>query len=220
MPSFDPACLLNQHFFAMEFGFMIGDLKDFLDTSEQNIEQQYHSECEAIQRGAEKGDPLYVEHLQRKAEHRFKVSLPLRVRYGAVLGLTTSVEWSIKSLERLLRDPLSKCPNRQDKAVHKLSELNSRTRLGQDEVVLDYKALVHVRNCIAHAAGIVEYDKYRQQLPDEIGRLAGFSIDNWHFLGKHICIERRALDCYFDSIGQLVTAIHKACHEQDLLKRE
>jgi hypothetical protein len=83
--------------------------------------------------------------------------------------------------------------------------------------VRDYEALVKVRNCIAHAAGIVKYDKYREGLPDAIKRLAGFSIDSWHFMGQHICIHRGALNRCFDSAGQLVVTIHRACYEQNLL---
>ena len=40
----------------------------------------------------------YREHLEENAEFRFRVSLPLRVRYAAATSLVTSVEWSIRHL--------------------------------------------------------------------------------------------------------------------------
>jgi hypothetical protein len=203
----------------MDFQFMTGDLKDFLDSSERNIEQQYHHECESVQRRAETEDfpGGFAEHLLLNAEHRFKVSLPLRVRYGALLGLTTSVEWAIQFLVESLRAPLRPTPKNRNPTVHALSELAARTRLGKDELVQDYEALVHVRNCVTHAAGIVKHFKYRDELCSAVGRLVGFSIDKWHFIGEHICIQRGALNRYIENTTQLVVALHEACYEQGLL---
>jgi len=222
MPSIDLKRLLNEPIYAMDFQFMAGDLKDFLDSSERNIELQYHLECQNIQRRAETEDfpEGFREHLQTNADHRFKVSLPLRVRYGALLGLTTSVEWGIHFLVESLREPLSTKPRNRNPTVHALSELAARTRLGKDELVQDYEALVHVRNCITHAAGIVKHFKYRDELYWAVRRLVGFSIDNWHFLGEHICIQRGALNRYIESTGQLVVTIYRACDEQGLLKND
>ncbi len=221
MSSTDLERLLNEPNYALDFQIMAGDLKDFLESSERNIEQQYHLESGEIQRRAETEEfpNGYGEHLQENAEHRFKVSLPLRVRYGALLGLTTSVEWAIQSLEENLRKPLSEPPKKQNLIVHALSELNVRTRLGQESAVADYEALVQVRNCIAHGAGIVKCYKYREELCKAIKRLVGFSIDKWLFIGEHVCIQRGALNRYIESTGHLVVTLHGACHEQDLLNR-
>lgn len=57
MSSFDPERFLTEPIYALDFQVMAGDLQDFLDTSEKNIEQQYHLRCAEIQRRAETGDP-------------------------------------------------------------------------------------------------------------------------------------------------------------------
>jgi len=219
MSRFDPERLLTEPIYALNFQVMVGDLEDFLDTSERNIEQQYHLQCAEIQRKAETEDlpDGYREHLQVNAQHRFKVSLPLRVRYGALVGLTTTVEWAMQALNESLCSPLDKSRSNQNPTVHALTELNARTRLGLDEPVHEYDALVQIRNCITHAAGIVKYYRYPQKLTTAIRRLEGFSIDSWHFIGQHVCIQRGALNRYIDRTGQLVVAIHRACYEQGLV---
>src|ERR1700723_2832186 len=103
MADFDPEKFLDTPTYAFDFQFMIGDVKDFLEFSESNIEWQYRRELQAISHRKDFDDlPLgYRDNLEQGAEHRFKVSLPLRVRYGALLAFTTSVEWSVKFLKSL-----------------------------------------------------------------------------------------------------------------------
>ena len=215
MPKVDLERLLNEPIYAFDFQSMIGDVEDFLDFSERNIEWQYRRELQHIGRRTEVEElpPGYKEHLETNAEHRFKVSLPLRVRYGAVIALTTSVEWSIQFLVKHL-EVLLKC----NKTVHALLELQRRTALGRDDLVRDYKALVCVRNCIAHCAGIEAHYRNRAQLVKAVERLNGFSLDRWHHFGTHVCIERGALNPYVRKMGELVVALHKAAHEQGLLR--
>jgi hypothetical protein len=212
---------LNEPVYAWKFQFMIGDLQDFLDFSERNIEWQYRRELRSIHRRAQAGEfrteEWYREQLETNAEHRFKVSLPLRVRYAVLIGLTTSLEWSIHLLVKSLRVPLSQTPRGHNKTVHALIELQTRTGVESADLVLDYKALVIVRNCIAHSAGIEEHYKYRD-LAAAVNRLIGITLDKWHFLGRHVCIERGALNPYVQRMGELIVALHRAADEQDLLK--
>lgn len=90
----------------------------------------------------------------------------------------------MQALKVSLCNPLDKPQRNQNPTVHALTELNARTRLGLDAAVHEYDALVQVRNCITHAAGIVKSYKYPQDLTTAIGRLVGFSIDGWHFIGR------------------------------------
>jgi hypothetical protein len=201
---------------------MIGDVKDYLEFSEMNIDWQYRRELQAIRRIAERAETeleqSYTDHLGTNAEHRFMVSLPLRVRYGAVVALTTSVEWSVRYLVERLQQPLSQPAQSRNGTVHALFELDARAKMGKTEGVRDYEALVHVRNCIAHNAGIEKDYRFRQHLPTAIGRLAGFSLGSWHLFGKHVCIDRGALNPFIDAMGELVVELHKACHEQGLIR--
>jgi hypothetical protein len=220
MPGFDPEKFMHEPIYAFNFQFMIGDVEDFLDFSENNIEWQYRREFQDIQRRSVKEDfpPGYKEHLERNAEHRFKVSLPLRVRYGAVLALTTSVEWSVGFLEDRLKNRLSATPSNMNKTVHALRELDQRTSLGKFEVIKDYESIVQIRNCIAHSAGIEKHYKFRRKLPAAVGRLGGSSLGNWHFFGKHICIDKGALNPYIEAMANLLVTLHKACYEQEILR--
>ena len=231
MPEIDLERLLKEPIYAFDFQVMIGDVKDFLDFSEINIERQYRRKLQSIRRDELEGfqpdeyREEYREHLETNTKHRFEVTLPLRVRYGALLALTTSVEWSVQYfVERLrqdirewLRQSIIEKPRGRNCTVHVLFELNELTKIGKAEIVWDYEALVHIKNCIAHSAGIEKYYKHREQLPEDVERLAGFDLDNWHFFGQHICIEKGALNPHIEAMGELVVTLNKAAHKKDLL---
>jgi len=219
----DAERLLNEPHYGWSLQYLIGDVEDFLDFSESNIEWQYRAELQRIRRECETGDwpEGYREHLESNAEHRFTVSLPLRVRYAAIVALVTSVEWYVGRLNRLLKVPLPKKPDALNSTVHALLELQNRTHVGERHTVEDFEALVHLRHCIAHSAGIEEHYKYRSQLAASVARLGGVSIENWHFLdGKHIAISKGALNPYIRHIGDLIVAIERAAYEQALLQSD
>ena len=135
-----------------------------------------------------------------------------------MIALTTSVEWSVGFIAKRLKNPLPPKPKEQNETAHTLRELDARTGSNKIEVVSDYEALVHIRNCIAHNAGIEQHYRYRSTLVKSVDRFRGFSLDNWHFLGKHICIEEGALKPYIEQLGQFIVTLHKACHDQGLLR--
>jgi len=211
--------LLSEPIYAMDFQYMIGDIEDFLDFAERHIEWQYRQELRDIRRRADRQEfpREFREHLETTAQHRFKVSLPLRVRYGAVIALVTSVEWSVDFLVKRVRVPLSKKPEGRNKTVHGLFELQQRTGAGRADAVRDCEALVQIRNCITHNAGIEEHYQFRDQLALAVSRLSGFSLANWHLFGRHVCIEKGALNPYVREMGDLIVALHKAEHEPSLL---
>ena len=219
MSDFDPDKFMNEPIYAMDFQWMIGDVEDLLDFSESNIELQYRRELQSIRRREEREDlpPGYREHLEENVRHRFEISLPLNVRYGAVLALTTTVEWSVLSFVKLFKEQISKAPGGCNKTVHALSELKDRTGVGSAELIEDYKALVYVRNCIAHNSGITEGYKYEDDIEKSVNRLAGFSLGNWHFFGKHVCITRGALPPYVEMMHEFIIECHKVTNEQGLL---
>ena len=211
MTNVDLERLLDEPIYASDFQYMIGDVENFLEFSECNMEQQYRHELQAIERRAEREElpEGYKEHLETNAEHRFRVTLPLRVRYGAVIALTPSVEWSIKFLAKALKEPISTKPKDRNEIVTALLELDKRTGVRKSKTVRDYEALVQVRNCIAHSAGIEEHYRHRRKLANAVARLSGFSHGGWHFFGKHVCIERGALIPYVREMGELVVNLHR-----------
>lgn len=222
MINIDLERLLNEPIYAFDFQYMIGDVEVFLDFSESNIEWQYRRELRDIDRALNASDypREYGEHLKDNAAHRFNVSLALRVRYAALVALTTSVEWSIQFLVERLKNPIGPKPKRCNETVHALRELQQRTGAGTADTVHDYERLVFLRNCIAHHAGIVEHDNYGDQLPDTVKGLAGFTLDDWHLFGRHVCIEKGALNPYIRQIGELIVALHKTAHEQGLVRND
>jgi hypothetical protein len=56
MVNFDLERFMNEPIYAWDFQFMIGDLEDFLDFSESNIEWQYRRELRSIHTRAEAGE--------------------------------------------------------------------------------------------------------------------------------------------------------------------
>lgn len=217
---FDPQKFLDAPIEAFDFQFMIGDVKDFLEFSESNIDWQYRRELQAIAHRKDFDDfpPGYRHHLEQNAEHRFRVSLPLRVRYGAVLAFTTSVEWAIGYLNKCAVSPVPDLKDGTNLTVKILREFSARSSVDAGAVIDDYQALVQVRNCIAHSAGIVETYRFKNDLPAAISRIDGITIANWHFFGDQICIERGALEPHIDRAAELVVTLHSALRERGLLK--
>lgn len=222
MSDIDLDRLMNEPIYAFDFQFLIGDVQDYLDFSENHIEWRYRTELQSIRCRAETEDfpPGYQEHLEANAEHRFKVSLPLRIRYSTIMALTTAVEWSVTYLVQMVVEPIGKRPDKKNKTVYVLEILNERTGLKRNEAIKDFEALVRVRNCIAHSAGLERDYKHRNKLPGAIQRLKGFSLANWHFFGSHVAIEKGALDTYIGEMKYLVVDLYKVAHEQGLLKAD
>ncbi|MCE1181723.1 MAG: hypothetical protein LWW81_05370, partial [Rhodocyclales bacterium] len=79
MDEFDIEKLLNTPIDAFDFQFMIGDVKEFLEFSESNIDWQHRRELQAIAHRKDFDEflPEYQDHLEKNTDHRFKVSLPL-----------------------------------------------------------------------------------------------------------------------------------------------
>lgn len=218
--NFDVQKFLNTPIEAFDFQFMIGDVKDFLEFSESNIEWQYRRELQAIDHRKDLDDfPTgYRDHLEQNAEHRFKVSLPLRVRYGALLAFTTSVEWAVGYLNKCAASPVSDDRDGTNLTVKTLREFAASVAIDASVVIDDYEALVQIRNCIAHSAGIIETYRYKESLPSAVARIDGIALANWHFFGDQVCIEKGALEPHIDRAAKLVVSLHTAMRERGLLK--
>ncbi|MBI3527999.1 MAG: hypothetical protein HY067_08510 [Betaproteobacteria bacterium] len=219
MSKLDIEQILNSTIDAFDFQFMIGDVKDFLEFSESNIDWQHHREFQAIARRKDFDDfpPGYRNHLEQNADHRFKVSLPLRVRYGALLAFTTSVEWAVAYLNRSAFNPVPDKKDGTNHVVRVLREFTARVSVDPQGVIDDYEALVQIRNCVVHSAGVVATYQFKRELPNAIARINGISLGNWHFFGDQICIERGVLERYIDKTASLVVDLHTKMRERGLL---
>lgn len=220
MPEVDPQKFLDTPIYAFDFQTMIGDVKDFLEFSENNIDWQYQREIHAVSQRQDREEypSGYREQLEQNTQHRFLVSLALRVRYAGLLAFTTSTEWSIKLLNMGALRPVVIKQDGTNSTVQVMRELSARTDQVCESTIADYQALVNVRNCIAHSGGLLETYKFKDTLPADIARLPGFSLANWNFLGNQVCIERRALEPHIDNMNELVVRLHRSMHEGGLLQ--
>ncbi len=205
---------------AMDFRFMIGDVKDFLEFSEQNIAWQHRRELQSIGLRADlKNEPDFRDSLEQSADHRFQVSLPLRVRYSALLSFVTSVEWSVEYLNRTAKEPVpKKNGDKLNHTVRVLRKLVTRVGLDATEEVADYEALVQLRNCIVHSGGIVSSYEYKKDLPIAAARVPGFTLEDCHFFGPQVGIARGALDRPIERTEKLVLKLHKEMRKQGFQK--
>ena len=147
---------------ALDFKSMISDVKDFLEFSEENIAWQYRRELQSIAHQTNMDNDLQERlDLEQSADHRFRVSLPLRVRYSALLLFVTSVEWSVKYLNENMLEPIETHQDKTNATVKILKTLSDRAGLEYNSLIADYEALVQLRNCIVHAGGIVESYRYK-----------------------------------------------------------
>jgi hypothetical protein len=220
MAEFDIEKFLNTPIDAFDFQFMISDVKDFLEFSESNIDWQHQRELQAISHRKDFDDYPhgYREHLEENTAHRFKVSLPLRVRYGALLAFTTSVEWAVGYLNRSASVPVPDSRDGTNHTIKVIREFATRAAIDPGGVVEDYEALVQIRNCIVHSAGIVATSRFKDDLPKAVARISGISLANWNFFGEQVCIERGALEPYIDKTSNLVISLHTAMREKGFLK--
>jgi hypothetical protein len=220
MAEFDFEKFLDTPIDDFDFPFMIGDVKDFLEFSESNIDWQHRRELHRIaqDKGVDDFPPGYRHHLEQIADHRFKVSLPLRVRYGALVAFTTSVEWAVSYLNRCSSEPILDKKDSTNLTVKILREFTARASVDSQVVIDDYEALVKIRNCIVHSAGVVATYRYNQDLPKAVARIKGVSLADWHFFGDQICIERGALEIHMHQTSSLVVDLHTKMRERGLLK--
>ena len=162
-PSFDAEAFLNQPIHAWDTLTLLGDIEDFIDFSEANIDWQLKRELRRLK--AEhmevivddpNMDAQYKDQQIEGAEYRFSVSLAQRVHYSALTALITSIEWSMLALRRRAQFAVPDKPEKVSEVVHLVSVFSSKAQqnLGEEQALLSM--LVQVRNCIVHSSGFIE----------------------------------------------------------------
>src|SRR5690625_4093266 len=130
MSQFDFNAWLNTPIGTLDFRVMITDVKDFLEFSELNLDWQYRRELQVFSASSAKDyEPGEREAFEESAQQRFQVSLPLKVRYGALISFIISVEWAMGILEKKSKYQLPKRPKHRNITVHRLAELGARVDL-------------------------------------------------------------------------------------------
>src|SRR3989304_5298528 len=89
----DITALLDQTFFGLDTLSMLGDIEDFIEFSESNIEWQKHrelrraeQECKDMEFDNPQFKFQYQVQMLEGVEYRFEVSLKQRVRYAALIA--------------------------------------------------------------------------------------------------------------------------------------
>jgi len=172
---------------------MLRDLKDFIDFSEENIRWQQkrelyraEQECDAKLIDDPSLRPDYRESKREEVQRRFD-SLLQRVRYGSLIALVTTVERVAMTLQGIVESfdrSIPPRPPRKNKAVHVLEVFNQIGEHGFAQQILDLETLTQVRNCIVHAAGLVDEFDNGALLRLRLTEFNGIKISAHDFWGQ------------------------------------
>ena len=219
-PSFDAEAFLNQPIFAWDTLTLLGDIEDFIDFSEANIDWQLKRELRRLKAEHEKViiddphmDAQYKDQQLEGAEYRFNVSLAQRVRYSALTAIITSLEWSLLVLQRRAQFTIPKKPEKVSEAVHLLAVFSAMVAQDLDAEREVLATLIQVRNCIVHSSGRIESYKYRAELRQRLSGFPGVCLSNASFLGEGIEIESGYLQSVLEQAKQWLPALEKALYE-------
>lgn len=217
--------LLEQPMYGWDTLALLGDIEDFLNFSELNIQQQFERELKRTRAecaGIEFDDPsmseLYRSHQIENVTYRFEVSLVQRVRYSGLTVLMTSIEWTLIALERHTKVPLPKVPKGVSESVHRLTSLAVLTNLTLEPQISLLSCLIQVRNCIIHSAGRIETYRHKEDLRKKLIAHIGIKLSRSNFLGEGIEIEQGYLQSVLEDTKNWLVGLEKAMHQQGQLR--
>jgi hypothetical protein len=217
--TFDIEKFLNTPLYAFDQTSVFGDLQEFLEFSEKNIEWQKRTELQRIAQEMattnieEEHRYSYERHLRDNAEFRFDTVLPMRVRYAALTSLISTIEWSVEVLvqEYAIKIP---SPKNKNRVIHRLRYLTAEWSLDLTVPVAKLEFLTWVRNIIIHNSGLLKGCKYESAVRQFIVQYEpSFKISNWHFVGDTIEIQRNAIDPLISSWKDIIYELYKSAHE-------
>ena len=224
--SLDLDALLNQPLFGWDTLSLLGDVEDFLDFSEANIDWQRRRELRRVEAESatfNSGDPhtdaQYRDHQLEGVDYRFNVSLSQRVRYSGLTSLITSLEWSLLVLQNLALFDIPKKPDKTNEAVHLVSVFAREAKHDLHAEVELLTLLVQVRNCVVHAAGRIGSYQYSDELRVRLAGFQGIKISTANFLGEGIEIEQGFLQGVLERAKIWLPALEKALYVQGSLRK-
>ncbi|MDA8351517.1 MAG: hypothetical protein M0038_22465 [Pseudomonadota bacterium] len=219
--------LLDEPIYSWDVSTLLSGIVDFLEFSEQNLTWQRRREIRRAEQEAEELDfgpddahllPEARRQLVESAELRFDIGLSQSVRYAGVIAYVTSIEWCMELFSARLSSPLPKKPRCKNKAVHILEHINTKLPHPRSAEAGTLEHFVFVRNCIAHAAGLVNAYKYAQGVRDAVAALNGFSISNAAGLGDRIHIAAGAIDTLARQALDWIPALDRECSNNGVFK--
>ncbi len=220
----DLDALLDQPLFGLDSLSMLGDVEDFIEFSESNIRSQKHherrrteQECNDVGFDDPHDEAAYRSQRLEGVEFRFEVSLTQRVRYAALTGLITTIEWVLLALKKRASFCFPKKPEKMNDAVHILTVFNDKVKLSLEPKAQFLEHLIFTRNCVVHAAGLLDSYEHGAELRDIIAVMSGLKISNLNFLGDGIEIESGFLEGVIKDVSIWLPTLERAVSEQGLL---
>jgi hypothetical protein len=222
---FDIEKLLDKTFFGFDILAMLGDIEDFLEFSEANIEWQMKRELRRAAVEAAVGEfedertaAQYKEQMLESVEYRFGINLAQRVRYSGLVSLITTVEWVLLALKGRVTFPVPARPRGTNEAVHLLVTFNKQASLNLSREIGLLESLVHVRNCVVHAAGLLNAYQFENELRASVQTLDGVRVSSMKFLGESIEIDQGCLQRILEDMKLWLPRMEESMHKQGLLK--
>ncbi|MBM3391222.1 MAG: hypothetical protein FJY34_04500 [Betaproteobacteria bacterium] len=221
----DLTALLDQTFYGLDTLAMLGDLEDFIEFSESNIGWQKRrelrraeQECSSVEFEEPGMEAQYRDQVLQGVEYRFEVSLRQRVRYAALVALITTIEWLLLILKKRACFTFPKRPEKVNEAVYTLNIFNDKAILKLDVKIQLLEKLIHVRNCIVHAAGLLQSYQHHEQLRQAVAALQGIQVTNQNFLGDSIEIEAGFLEGVIQDARIWLPHVEKVVTELGLIR--
>ncbi|MFC3283056.1 hypothetical protein [Litchfieldella rifensis] len=218
--------ILNQTFFGLDTLTMLDDVEHFIKFAESNIAWQKHSQYCRTERECDKeefDDPSmeaqYRDQMLEDVVYRFDVGLTQRVRYAGLAALITTIEWCLLSLKKRATFPFPKKRDSTNETIHVLSVFNEKATLGLEAKIEHLEAVIQVRNCLVHAAGLLESFRYEQQLRARLLTLSGINASNTNFLGEIIEIKPGFLEGVVEDVRTWLPSIEQTASQQGLLRK-
>lgn len=221
----DLSTFLDHTFFAIDTYFLLADIEDFIDLSERNIDTEKNRELHEAESQWEKSllgerrdaTEDYVNTV-KSIDYRFDVSLTQRVRYAALVSLITTIEWVLLPLKKRFNIEFPKQkPAGISEAVHILHMFNRAGSLCLESKIRSIETLVHVRNCIVHAAGLVASYKHDKDLRKRLVGCHGIKISDINHLGEAIEIEPGYLQGFLEDLKCWLPSLERDMREKGLL---
>ena len=218
--------ILNQTFFGLDTLTMLGDVEHFIEFSESNIAWQKQREYCCTERECDEeefDDPSveaqYRDQMLEGVLYRFDVGLAQRIRYAGLTALITTIEWCLLSLRNRAAFIFPEKPNSRNEAVHILEVFNEKTALRLEPKVELLEVLIQVRNCVVHAAGLLDSYRFEQQLRPRLLVLQGIKASDINFLGESIEIQPGFLECMVADFREWLPSIERQASKKGLLKK-
>lgn len=203
-----------------DFQFQFGDLLDFIEFSEANLEWQRSSYLKMLDKQYRgKGYPADEYSAERdNIEYRFDFRLAQKIRYSAIIALVTTVEWASGLLEKqgLKEKEVRKKFNGVNKHITRLREYYQFADCSLEHNLEELEKVIKVRNCITHSAGIVEDDKYPEQITEIVKTLKGFEIYD-QYPGM-ILIDKGVIEEIIKRTESWIPDFIEECRQKNLIK--